>query len=237
MCQRSATWIACAAPAARPRRRRRPGPGRSPRCPDERAATRRGFLPPGRAAGQPGGECPCRSAPCRRHAPYGTRNRPPPGPSPAWPGGRAARRSAAACCSGRPPRLARRPALPPRGPPAPARPRPASLCNGGLRRAYREVRPSTCSANVVAGQPGPPAEEPADPQPDHHPPTADRRIGQPPLIPAMHPLGSAAAPRARRISRPRACPDAQPRPGQLGLLHHDPRQVWQQNLKIVPVLA
>jgi len=43
---------------------------------------------------------------------------------------------------------------------APARPAsatataPSIAASGGVRRAYREVRPSTCSANVVTGQSG-----------------------------------------------------------------------------------
>jgi hypothetical protein len=43
---------------------------------------------------------------------------------------------------------------------APARPASASAtavsisASGGVRRAYRTVRPSTCSANVVTGQSG-----------------------------------------------------------------------------------
>jgi hypothetical protein len=53
----------------------------------------------------------------------------------------------------------------------------------------------------------------------------------------MHPSRAAAASRARRITRPRACPDTQPRLSQLGFLHDDPGQVRQQNLKIVAVLA
>jgi hypothetical protein len=43
---------------------------------------------------------------------------------------------------------------------APARPASASAtavsiaASGGVRRAYRKLRPSTCSANVVSGQSG-----------------------------------------------------------------------------------
>ncbi len=51
------------------------------------------------------------------------------------------------------------------------------------------------------------AEEPPHRQPDQHPPAADRGIGQPPPIAAVHPARGPAARRARGLLRPRTSPD------------------------------
>lgn len=73
-------------PAPRPGRRRRrgrlrvrrqSGPGRSPRCRDVRAVSRRGFRRPGRVAGQRVGGWRGRPAPCRTRGRAVTRSRPP----------------------------------------------------------------------------------------------------------------------------------------------------------------
>ena len=60
--------------------------------------------------------------------------------------------------------------------------------------------------DLLGGRPalaaGSRAEEPADGQPDHHPLAADRRVGQPPSVAAVHPARHRSARRARRRARP-----------------------------------
>lgn len=80
------------------------------------------------------------------------------------------------------------------------------------------------------------AEQPPDPQPEHHPPAANRCVGQPPLILAVHPGRRPPAPRARRRACPAACPDAQPRPADLSLFQNHPGQVRQQQSKDADML-
>jgi hypothetical protein len=76
------------------------------------------------------------------------------------------------------------------------------------------------------------AEQPPDLQPDHHPPPADRRIGQPPLIPAVHPPRAGPAPAARRLLRLRMSPDPQACRTGLDVIDHDGRQVRQQHPQV-----
>jgi hypothetical protein len=114
--------------------------------------------------------------------------------------------------------------------PASASPTAVSIsASGGVRRAYRTVSPSTCSANVITGQSGAGQKNRPHRQPDQHRPAADRRVGQPPLVAAVHPDREPAAARAGRLLRLGPSPDAQPRPGQLGFLCDRPGQVRQQH--------
>jgi hypothetical protein len=77
--------------------------------------------------------------------------------------------------------------------------------------------------------PGVLTEEAANSQLDLHPPTGDRRVGQPPLIPAVHPRRPGPAARARRLPRSWARPDPH-RPTNVGdPLDHYIRQMRQQN--------
>jgi hypothetical protein len=69
------------------------------------------------------------------------------------------------------------------------------------------------------------AEEPAHPQAKHHAAAADRRIGQPALVAAVHPRRPVAAPGAGRLGRPRAGPDPHGRIGPLDLLDSNGCQV------------
>ena len=204
---------------ARLRRTLRPGPGRSPRCPDDHAARPLVSPPPGRAARRRAGECPCRSARCRRHAPCGTRNRPPRGPSPARSGAQAARGSAAACCCGRPPRPARRPAARRPGPPAPARPPPASGVRAGCAAHTVRSGPRPAQRTSPPGSPatrrrtaGPAAGSPPAARRSQHRPAAahtgyapgpndGRTPGTPPLRPAGVPRCTATSRSARPSPR------------------------------------
>jgi hypothetical protein len=98
-----------------------------------------------------------------------------------------------------------------RGPPGAPRGQPVDLLGERDRRAV-----------LVA------AEEPAHRQPDHHRLPADRRVGQPPLVCAVHPGRWPAAPGARSTVGAGTRPDAQPAAGQLGGLDDHPGQVRQQ---------
>ena len=126
---------------------------------------------------------------------------------------------------------------------APARPARASAiavsirASGGVRRARREVRPSTCSANVTAGQSGLPQKNRRTASRISTRLAADRRVGQPPPVGAVHPARGLAAPRAYTVISAGTRPDAQQAARHLGGLHDHPGQVRQQPLQADPVLA
>jgi hypothetical protein len=89
---------------------------------------------------------------------------------------------------------------------APARPAKACPIASNKHAAHqcgppriRRRHPSTCSANVLAGQSAFVAEEPAHPQPDHHPPGSNRGIGEPPLVTTMHAAKTTAASRTHAL--------------------------------------
>ncbi len=107
-----------------------------------------------------------------------------------------------------------------RGPPGTVLSQPRDLFGERLLRAARRV-----------------AEEPAHAQPDHHAPAAGRRIGQPPLVSAVHPPGGLPAPRAHPLDSPDPRPDHEPAGCQLGFLDHDPGQMRQQLFEADPMLA
>ncbi len=71
------------------------------------------------------------------------------------------------------------------------------------------------------------AEEPAYRQPDHHTMAADRRIGQTPLVRAVHSRRGLTAPGARSGFRAGTRPDAQPAAGQLRGFEDSSGQVRQ----------
>ena len=73
------------------------------------------------------------------------------------------------------------------------------------------------------------AEEPADGQPDHHPPPANRRISQPPAVTAVNPGRRHPARRARSLPGTRPRPDAQQPGGHHDSLDDHPGQVRQDN--------
>ncbi len=107
-----------------------------------------------------------------------------------------------------------------RGPPGAPRGQPAGLL--GER--------DSCAVRV-------PAEEPPHRQPDRHRLAADRRVGQPPLVAAVHPLRELAAPRARRTLRAGPRPDPHPPAGGLGSLHGNPGQVRQEKAQADPIMT
>jgi len=81
------------------------------------------------------------------------------------------------------------------------------------------------------------AEEPPHRQPDQHPVAADRRVGQPPPVGAVHPARGPAAPRAYTVISARTRPYAQQAARDLGGVGDHPGQVRQQPLQADPVLA
>jgi hypothetical protein len=81
------------------------------------------------------------------------------------------------------------------------------------------------------------AEEPADGQPDHHPPPADRSISQPPPVAAVHPARHRAARRARCRARPRPGGHEQ-QPGRHSHpVNNHPGQVRQDNTQLNGTMA
>ena len=81
------------------------------------------------------------------------------------------------------------------------------------------------------------AEEPADPEPDPHPPSADRGVGQPTAVGAVHLAGRIPAPRAASTVSASAGQEPHAVPDDLGFLHDHGDQVRQQHLETDPVLA
>ena len=126
-----------------------------------------------------------------------------------------------------------------RSPARPARARaiPVSMrASGGVRRARREVRPSTCSAKVTAAQSGLPQKKRRTASRMTTWLAADRRVRQPPPVRAVHPARCLAAPRAHGLVSAGAGPQAQAA-RQLGGFHDDPGQVRQQPLQADLMLA
>jgi hypothetical protein len=76
------------------------------------------------------------------------------------------------------------------------------------------------------------AEEPAHGQPDHHPPGADRLIGQPPGVAAVDPGRNGPALRAPRLAALRPGPDAQQPGGHHDPLDDNPGQMGQENAQV-----
>ena len=81
------------------------------------------------------------------------------------------------------------------------------------------------------------AKEPADPEPDPHPPSADRGVGQPTAVGAVHLAGRIPAPRAASTVSASAGQEPHAVPDDLGFLHDHGDQVRQQHLETDPVLA
>jgi hypothetical protein len=81
------------------------------------------------------------------------------------------------------------------------------------------------------------AEEPAHPEPERHRVPADRRVGKPAQVPAVHPFRELAASPAVRAVRAGVRPDAQPAVLQFAGFRDDPGQVRQQHLQADPALA
>ena len=161
---------------------------------DARAARRRACRPRGRGAGPPAGGCPCRSAPCRTRARGAARSRPPraPPPSPTCGSGSpriirsSVRRLAASPSRGaepgagptgqRQPDRGEHPAQPDAAPGIPAG-QPRDLLGEGPLRTVRGV-----------------AEEPPYPERDRHRRPADRGVGHPTSVAAVHPRRTRPAP-------------------------------------------
>lgn len=181
-----------ARPAGRRRRRRRPGRGRPPECRGARQARRPTWPPPGRRAGrwpvgghvhQHGAVDPATTKREVVHAQHrhlvdlGS-------------GSAHSSRSRVSRLAGSPSRLASRaPARPASASPTcsqqPAQQRGASSVAGGQPRNLFGER-ADLAARVVA-------EQPTDRKAEHHPPAADRRVGEPALVAAVHPGRGATA--------------------------------------------
>ena len=148
--------------SGRPGQRRRPGPGRSPRCPGARVTTRRTCQRRGQRADRWAGECRYRPAPCHRHARGAPRSHPPPAPSRCRSPGRAGPESTATPCSGSPVTPVRWPAGPRPDRPTPARSPPA--CPATTRCTVHTAR---CTGDLLGEGPHPAvlavAEKPAHP--------------------------------------------------------------------------
>ena len=122
-----------------------------------------------------------------------------------------------------------------RGKPSPARPARASPIasrirrSSTLRRPYRVVNPSTCSANVTRSHPARVTEQPPHPQPDRDRLAADAGVGQRAFVAAVHPHRH----RSRNPDTPPAVtsrrPDDHARRLAVDPLDHHPGQVRQQN--------
>ena len=160
--------------------------------------------------------------------PVPSRARAPPGPGWPSPGVTRLAGSPSRAVTGPGGHLPGQPALP--RCPAARRPAAQSCARTGGEAGYLLGERRLRAARIVA-------EQPPDLQPDHHPPPADRRIGQPPLIAAVHPPRTSAAHRAHRGAGPGTGPDAQQRPGRFDPVHDDCGQVRQEHFKIVAMLA
>jgi hypothetical protein len=172
-------------PCGRRRRRHRRGRGTRPGCRDADAASRRRCRPPGQPATPPGDGCPCRPGHCRRYGRGAARSRRPRARPHCWAGGRAAFGSGAAGCCGRPAGQAHRQAAPS----APSQ-RQADLLQHPARQRAPASIPRGQAGDLLGERAGwaggVVAEEPADPQSDHHRPAANGRVGQGALIAAVH---------------------------------------------------